>query len=628
MASGLAAVRAIFQDALDDLRHDDEHPDPAPSEARDGVAPGQWPGAPADRLPPDCPVIPLGVAGKSAFFIDTSQQLIEVEAKEWGKKMLVQMFALTPNYLYWAWPRYGKPRSDGSFHINGLEADDAHQCLVKAAAQRGQFTAADRVRGRGAWKTRDGRLLWHAGDRIFRIDSGRLKAAKPGAVDGMFYPRMPSLPAPWREAVKPQESPAHAVLAALRSWNWGRPQLDPVLVLGWMGCAMLGAALVWRPHLFLTGDKHVGKSTLNRLFKDVFGDILLDCAETTAAGIYQTVRDDCLPVAIDEFEASGDNRKASAVLTLARLAASGTNMRRGGSDHRGVTFQSRNAFMMAAINMPPMEPAEKSRFIVGRLGRFSESAEPPKIADITGEACGRQILRCLMDQWPQSERLLRDWRESLRQGGLNARHQDTYGTALAVAQMMIGAEAMEAAGLPIDDQRARGAAVARWTDDDRSAEGENWSDCLERLLGSTIEAWRGGEKPSVGQVLEEWEAKELTTSEANKRLALVGLACRREDRNGRPVRDGEPGATALLAVPVKSTPALARLMQGSKWSDGGWAGALQQGPAEVVIRNRGGRQNVKINRVTMRCALVDLAVYDSWAAKERGDNDTDNDDAA
>lgn len=189
--------------------------------------------------------------------------------------------------------------------------------------------------------------------------------------------------------------------------------------------------------------------------------------------------------------------------------------------------------------------------------------------------------------------------------------------------MLLGAEGMEAAGLPVDDQAALGAAVAAWTDDDRSAEGENWRDCLERLLGSTIEAWRGGEKPSVGQVLEDWEAKHLDTSEANKRLALVGLACRREDRNGRPVRDGEPWATALLAVPVKSSPALARLMQGSKWSDGGWAGALAQGPADVVIRNRGGRQNVKINRVTTRCCLVDLAAFDAWAAKERGQDDDD-----
>ena len=232
--------------------------------------------------------------------------------------------------------------------------------------------------------------------------------------------------------------------------------------------------------------------------------------------------------------------------------------------------------------------------------------------------CGRQMLRCLMDQCPHFERMLRDWRESLRLGGLNARHQDTYGTALTVAQMLLGAEGVEAAGLPIDNQAALGAAVAGWTDDDRSAEGENWSDCLERLLGSTIEAWRGGEKPSVGQVLEEWEARDLTTTEANKRLALVGLACRREDRHGRPVRDGEPWAAALLAVPVKSAPALARLMQGSKWSDGGWAGALAQGPADVVIRHRGGRQNVKINRVTTRCALVDLAAYDAWAAKEKG----------
>ncbi len=615
-ATGIKGVRAIFQDALEELR-DEERPDPPAEEERAGVAPGQWAGAPADRLPPDCPVIPLGIDGKAAYFVDTSQQLIRVEAKEWGKKLLVQLFARQPNYLYWAWPRWGAPKND-KFRINGLEADDAHQCLVKAAAQRGLFSPDDRVRGRGAWATRDGRLLWHAGNRIYRIDGGRLKAAFAGEVDGVFYPQRPVLPAPWQEAVKAEESPAHDILRALRGWNWERKVLDPLLVLGWIGCALLGAALPWRPHLFLTGDARVGKTTLQNLFKAVLGDALLACADTSQAGVYQQVKLDCLPVSVDELEATGDNRRAVAIVALSRLASSGSMMLRGGADHEGVRFTLKNCFIFSAINMPPMEPAERSRFIVGNLGRLDASKPPPDLT-INAEACGRQILRCLMDGWPQFDRVLKDWRESLRLGGLDARAQDTYGTVLAVAQMMLGPEAMEKAGLPVTEQAELGAAVARATSADRAAVSANWRLCLERLLGSTIDAWRGGEKPSVGQVLDEWEAGEIGTADANKRLNLVGVSCRKEDRDGRPVKDGEPFAARMLCVPVQASPGLLRLFQGTKWSDGGHGGALQQGPADVVVRDRGGRQNVKINRVSTRCYLVDLSAYDAFVAKERGD---------
>ncbi len=89
----------------------------------------------------------------------------------------------------------------------------------------------------------------------------------PGEVDGMFYPQRPPITVPWREPVPPKDSPAKQLLEDLRSWTWERPTLDPVLVLGAIGVMFLGAALPWRPHLFLSGDKGVGKSTLQKVIR-------------------------------------------------------------------------------------------------------------------------------------------------------------------------------------------------------------------------------------------------------------------------------------------------------------------------------------------------------------------------
>jgi hypothetical protein len=594
---GIKGVRAAWLDATAELARSLDVADPPPDQERGGLLPGRWPGSPADCLPPKCPVIPLGVDGKLAYFVDTLGQLIPVASSEWSKKMLTQLFALQPNYLYWAWPRWNSK----TLTINGLDVDDAHQCLIKSAAQRGLFSPIDRVRGRGAWVTRTGELIWHAGDALYRVEGKRLRIARAGEVDGIFYPQRPPVTKPWMEPVDPSDSPVPQLLADLGSWTWERPQLDPLLVLGWIGCAFLGAALPWRPHLFATGDKGVGKSTLQGVIKAIIGDALHACADTTAAGIYQRVKQDSLPVAIDELEATADNRRVMAVVSLARLAASGNLMYRGGAEHEGVEFRLQNAFFFSSINPPPLEPQDRSRMAIVNMGRL-DPAKLRRAPEIDADVVGRMILRALMDAWPAFDRTLAAWRDALRLGGLDARGQDTYGTLLAVANLLLGDEAMEAAGMPVTEAERLGAVVASATQTDRSEGLDNWRGCLERLLDSQIDAWTSGSKPTIGKVIEDWESGELPLSYVNERLLLVGLRAKEEiGAAGKPRR--------LLCVPLSSA-ALAKIFAGTKWSGEVWGTALKQAEGSVVIRDRGNGQNVKINRKTVRCLFVDLAGYD------------------
>lgn len=603
IGTGIKGIRAAFTDAMDDLSRTAGFYDPLPNLERDGIEPGKWPGAPSDRLPPNCPVVPLGVDGKTTFLVDTLGQLIPVSASEWSKKLLVQLFARQPNYIYWAWPRFNAKTQQ----INGCDTDEAMACLMKAAASRGLFSPTDRVRGRGAWTARDGSLLWHAGEMIYRVEGKRLQAAPAGEVDGIFYPTRPQITKPWSEPVPADDSPAHGLLEDLRSWSWERPELDPLLVLGWIGCAFLGGALSWRPHLFAIGDKGVGKSTLQAVVKGVLDTALHNSADTTAAGIYQRVKQDSLPVAIDELEAGADNRRVMAVVALARLAASGAMMYRGGAEHEGVEFRLQNAFFFSAINPPPLEPQDRSRMAVVSLGRLDPSrirSEPVIDADVTG----RMILRQLMDGWPTYQRTLSFWRDSLRAGGLDSRAQDTYGTLLAVAHLLLGDLGMADAHVPLTEG-SLGSWVARRTRDDRAAGTDNWRACLEYLLDCTIDAWRNGERPTIGRVLNDWEERIISTKEANERLGLVGLVVRLETDDGRIAQDGEKAARWMVCVPLQSA-LLAKLYSGTKWNGGVWASALKQAAGDVVVRDRGNGQNVKINRKAARCLFVDLAAYD------------------
>lgn len=607
---GIKGVRAHFTDAQERLVR--EMPlDPPSNEVRRvggmDVQPGRWPGAPVDRLPPNCPVIPLGVDGDHMFFVDTVGQMRSV--KQLDKKTLITLFALTPNFLQWAWPRW----SAKTMTINGLEVDEAAACLAKACASRGLFSPQDKVRGRGAWRGANGSLIWHAGDRLFTMDGGRLRQANAGTdIGGVFYPRRPPIVEPWSERVTDDESPAQEIFAKLKTWNFERPLLDPVLILGWIGAAFLGGALDWRPSLFLTGGFGVGKSTLQAIFKTVLEDALLATTDTTQAGIYQRVRQDSLPVSVDELEADEDNRRGKKVIELARIAASGGMMLRGGAEHEGVQFEARNTFVFSAINPPPLGPQDRSRMAIINLGRLPQNIENVVLTGV--EVFGRQILRHLMDKWHDFPRLLQLWKDDLRGAGLDSRGQDTYGTLLALANLMIGDEAMAEAGIPVTERAELGRMIAAATSAERAEQVDNWRRCLEHLLGSTIDAWKGGEKPTIGGVLDAYEmeaptydAGDTPLSAARAKLAAAGLGLvlieQQADEHGV-----KPPPRPALAIPV-SSPQLAKIFAGTIWSQGVWTGALKQAPQAIVLRGADVKP-VKINKVASRCVLVDLRAFD------------------
>ena len=179
--------------------------------------------------------------------------------------------------------------------------------------------------------------------------------------------------------------------------------------------------------------------------------------------------------------------------------------------------------------------------------------------------------------------------------------------------MLLGDAGIEEAGLPVTEERALGEMVAQLTAHERSEASDNWRLCFERLMGFTIEAWKGGEKPTIGHVVEEWEAGKISLDAANERLRLVDLALRAESADGYALRDAglnpRDAAKVLLAIPLAGV-GVEKVFAGTKWAGGVWGSALKQAADDVVIRTRGNGQNVKINRVVRRCLFVDMRRFD------------------
>lgn len=621
--TGRKAIRAIFEDAkadLEDTKRLNFAPDPNemrydPAFPEEGIRPGKWEGYPDNGMPPYCPFRVVGRDVDGVVYCVTATGHLR-QVTRFDDITLADLAAPLTNDAMHAWPAWSKPKveknEDGEAtiippRVVRLETKTAARAIINEAARLPDFSPKDQHRGRGGWENKNQEFLWHSGKYLWKSEGSRLIASDPTLYDGFLYTRQRPSIEPWRQSVSTEESPAQRIIQDLKTWKWARPYLDPVLTLGWIVTAFMGGALKARPIIFTTGGAGVGKSTLHELIKNVLDGAVLSTVETTAAGIYQQVKQDSLPIMVDELESKAGSNKAQSVIELARVAYTGGDILRGGQDHDGTTFTMRSAFMFSAINPPPMKTQDKTRMAVMNLSALDKTDGIGRKMNVSLDTDGRMILRQIMDGWKDfNARLMPSYWDVLRGQGLDSRAIDTFGTLLAAAELVIGEKGMIDCGLPVNDDEHLGQLIMSATALERAERVDNWHACLSHLMQSTIDAWKGGEKQTVGGVLELLRATDarLDLTNARERLACANLGLR--DR-------GSPVHGYCLAIP-KDGPMLKKIYAGEIWQDSVWWDALQQAPSSIVIRNSD-KQKVKINGDTKHCLLIDLDAFDKYASE-------------
>jgi hypothetical protein len=586
------------------------------SSAADGASAGQAPpdrGEPPGRterprpdrgLPEGCPVTPLGLQGDLYYYLDALDQLRELKAKDHSRLNLVSLFGDDEGALYKLWPRVTK---DGA--VIGWNPGKLAEELMAACARRGVWDVWGRLRGPGAWLADDGRLVLHCGDGLAisappaepgtestaEIKALRPAYHRPGPQERYVYPTAPAQPRP---AEAPQtgqpEGPATALLELLSTWRWARGETDAFLMLGWICCAIVGGALRWRPAVWITGDKHTGKSTLHELLRLVMGDAIVSVSDATPAGIWQKLRHASLPVAIDEIEAEADNRRANQVVALARQASSGGLVLRGGADHQGAEFVARSCFLLSSILMPPLLSQDRSRLAILELGRL-EAAVPPALEAAPLGLLGQGLRRRLFDQWPRFKATLEAYRAALTgPGGHTGRGADQFGTLLAVADLALYDWPPEGDTLAGWAEKLKAAGLAEVSDD--LADHER---CLEQLRGSIVDVFKGGRKQVLGAIVAEAAGRRgqdgtlPDVTEATATLALFGLKVELQAER------------QFLAVANKHR-GLDQVFRDTHWAgrsgtSGGWVQALRRVPGMVRPKSA-----LRFGAIRARCILVPL----------------------
>ncbi len=542
-----------------------------PGGAWKGIEPGQW-RAKGDRfgLPEECPVKPLGRDGDVCYILNVFGSITELTTKS-GRGDVRALFAGAKYFPSWAWPKKAK-RGAEDFNYN---VDLCLEDLVEAATRRQRelgLNVIDSVRGRGCWPAAEGGLYVHLGNRILGPDGSEIE---PYANDDHVYPMRPPIdpPATGLPAAA-AEDPGNRLLSKLMTWRWTRPDLDPFLLLGWIGAAFLGAALPWRPVAMVTGDIATGKSSLLALVKATLQKWAILTTNSTAPAIYRALNCDALAVINDEAEGKRDNRRAMAVIELAREAASGSMTMRAAGDGAD-KFTVRSAFMFGCVNMPPLEPADYSRMALLQLRPFETAGQSP-LDEREDAANGAMILRRLIDRYADVVEAFRLFRAALVEVGHDGRGGDTFGILLA-CQFVIRED-----GLPTAADLSEWKAAAA-PDRMNELEGKraNWEACLDQLLTAQPEVWKTYAAKSVGSLLARWRDNHdptMTEAGIRERLSEVGLGLVFRQRS-------RLFQCASLFVPA-AHPLTRILFRDTKW--GGEAGA----PGTFVTALRGAPEKV------------------------------------
>ncbi len=550
-------------------------------------------------LPSGCPVTPIGVREDAYFYLDPAGQVRELKDQEHTRLRIQGLFG---DRQRWLWDHFPRRNKEGV--VVSFAAEDAAAALMDAAYRRGIGNPRRKIRGRGVWLGDNFELVVHCGDVIYA--GGREQA--PGFIGSHVYPAAEaSLRPSSTPAVAGETGPAARLLRYFGTWTWKRGEIDAYLLLGFAVAALCAGALNWRPHIWVTGDKGTGKSTLHTFLRRLCDDSVVWSSNATAAGIWQDLGHDALPVIIDEAEARDDNRQMQSIMELARQASGGGRILRGGQDHLGREFGAVSCFLFSAINVPPLSPQDRSRTPVLELEKLT-SEEDLDVERLELPAIGASLLRRLVDCWPRMNEFLDVWRNAMREAGHDKRGIDVYGTLLACADLVLHDH------LPSQDEiEERKEALAANKLAELYDDAPDHERCLEHLmttpLTATLETRPGSQQRTVGQWIEmadgwrDGQGKRLLSrvpdDEAARVIGNIGLKIHSET-------DDQGDERRYLAV-ANAHHGLAQIFSGTKWraesgSTGGWRQALRRFDGARV------HKPLRIGAAKPRCILLPLEV--------------------
>ncbi len=508
-------------------------------------------------------ITPLGHFDGVYHVLDRSGQHRALETRALTDRGLLSLFNGDQSWLARECPKKtkeGDPTGD-------FMPRQAAQLIMQLCARVGLFSPHTPIRGPGFWPDAAGAIS-HCGDILIRwTESGPQPVLSGIKVGSAIYPAYPSTAYPARDPAGEKEG--RALLRAIELWPWAMGETSAELVVGWIGAALMGAVSHrWHPHMLVSAVHGSGKTWLAELIASVLGvDAINNFSE---ASVRQDGAGQARGLVLDESESGG---RFEPVIELIRhmAAKGGAKVQRGSPDGQIKKYVIIASVFMAAINPPALDPQDRSR--ITELELTKHPARKPEEA-AAHEAKVQRAMEWAAERAPHlrarayagHRRYLANfaaWRGAFQGLGATPRQADQLGALLAGRDLMLSdtetspAAAAEAA---VAFQPMVTAIV------NEEAENSEAQRCLNHLLSWMAEAWSGGHKATLGQLVMAALAQGEDETAARQALPAYGLRLEQP----HPPQLEEP---CLLVANNHS--ALVRIFKDTPWKDGAWGRALK-----------------------------------------------------
>lgn len=297
-------------------------------------------------------IIPLGSYGdktvKYFYFSSMTNRIHQLAAQEHNKNNLLQM---APK-KYWG-EKYGFSKdSEGNPTQTPLWGEISGPLFVEQSIIG--FFNPKNVRGIGPWID-NGRYVYNLGDKLLVNGEECLKLDTKYLYQTGTAVEM-SEPLTNEEGLR--------LINTFKLLNYKNPH-DHVYLCGWIAMAPIFNFIDWRPHIWLTGQKGSGKTSIIRAVSKIIGTDSV-YQSVTAAAIRQTLRHDAMPMVIDEAEPGNTTSKyrMEEVIEVIRQCSSrmATKTIRGSSSGDAVEYNVTSCFMLGSIQPYLPTEADISRF--------------------------------------------------------------------------------------------------------------------------------------------------------------------------------------------------------------------------------------------------------------------------
>lgn len=458
-------------------------------------------------------IIPLGYdSGVNYIFSSSRNKIVKLSPNDMSANNLL---FYAPE-IFWG-ERYGFATKPDGEPTKSMSIKRIIQGVTKECIERGPFANA-MVRGTGTWLEKNGKGCVNLGSTLFH--DGKHKYLYNNDIESdYFYESKAAI-----EDIDMTQSlgviEAIDFVNTFKKISFKDPS-DSIILLGWLFSAQVFSALDWRPHIWITGQKGTGKSTiLEYVDKCIPFSILTQ--DSTASGIRQEIKNNSRVIVYDESEPNNKKERAimQDIITMARQASKKATYQsfRGTASGDAKAYNTNCNFCFGSIQVSELNEADKSRFFILELKKnddvdpnffYELEDEMERLAEMSNKLFVRafNLLETLRKNIKLTSKHLRENK------GVNARKADQLSVIIAG---YFGFMSDDVINSNFIDQTL---SEITYYDRDDEADITESDHVLETILDIIIPH----ERMTVGKCIDMIKFDDKMISVSNDRLAAVGL---------------------------------------------------------------------------------------------------------